>query len=411
MSVAIIWWGAAGLMCAATLLESGYDQDIFLFDKNPHLGAKVIISWGGRCNVTTWFYKRQDLKSKYPNGRDFIQDALVGFGPRKIRSRFEEHQVPLKQENDGRIFPVSNNGKDVVGAFEKLYEKHKNISTKLKERVETITKQWDGFLVTSNVGEYSVDKVVITTGGNAYRHTGSSGDGYAFALELWHTITDLGPSLTSFETEEKDFHELSGISFPDSRIVIKDGRKFDGPSLLTHFGITGPMVFAFSAFIPFQTVSKEEPLEIKWIPDHKMSYDKWMEVLQQGVKQYSQKQLNTFLKQYFPLRFVDLIIDNYGLPPMQVMGKYTKEMFKIVAQTLGNWITFHISWRRNWDEFVTSGWVPTSEINPKTMESLLCPGLYFAGEIMDVDGITWGYNLTSSWVTGRLAGVSVNQIN
>ena len=132
-----------------------------------------------------------------------------------------------------------------------------------------------------------------------------------------------------------------------------------------------------------------------------------MEVLQQGVKQYSQKQLNTFLKQYFPLRFVDLIIDNYGLPPMQVMGKYTKEMFKIVAQTLGNWITLHISWRRNGDEFVTSGWVPTTEINHQTMESLLCPGLYFAGEIMDVDGVTWGYNLTSSRATGRRAGVSI----
>lgn len=412
MSVAIIWWGAAGLMCAATLLESGYDQDIFLFDKNPHLGAKVIISWGGRCNVTTGFYKRQDLKSKYPNGRDFIQDALVGFGPRKIRAWFDKHGVPLKQEADGRIFPVSNNGKDVVGAFEKLFSEHKNIFTKLKEKVETIEKikdtSWDEkFLVTTNIEAYTVDKVVITTWGNAYRHTGSNGDGYAFAQALWHSITDLGPSLTSFETEEKHFHELSGISFPNARIVIKDGRKFDGPLLLTHFGITGPMVFAFSAFIPFQKVSKEEPLEIKWIPDSKMNYDQRMEVLQNGVKEFSQKQINTFLKQYFPQRFVDLIIENYGLPPLQVMGKYTKEMFKIIAQTFGNWIPLHITGRRNGDEFVSSGWVPTSEINPETMESLLCPGLYFGGEIMDVDGITWGYNLTSSWATGRLAGVSI----
>lgn len=407
MSVAIIGWGAAGLMCATTLLESDYKEDIFLFDKNPHLGAKVIISWGGRCNVTTGFYKKQDLKSKFPHGRDFIQESIAQFGARKIRSRFEEHNVPLKEEKDGRIFPVSNNGKDVVWAFEKLFENHKNIFTKLKERVETITKQWDGFLVTTDLAQYTVDKVVITTWGNAYRHTGSSGDGYAFALELGHTITDLGPSLTSFETEEEHFHELSGISFPDSRIIGKDGKQFDGPLLLTHFGITGPMVFAYSAFAAFEKVSKEEPLSIKWIPDNKMSYDKWMEVLQQGVKQYSQKQLNTFLKQYFPLRFVDLIIDNYGLPPMQVMGKYTKEMFKIVAQTLGNWITLHISWRRNGDEFVTSGWVPTTEINHQTMESLLCPGLYFAGEIMDVDGVTWGYNLTSSRATGRRAGVSI----
>lgn len=407
MSVAIIWWGAAGLMCAATLLESWYNQEIFLFDKNPHLWAKVIISGWGRCNVTTWFYKKQDLKDKYPNGWDFIQNAIAQFGPRKIRAWFEDHGVWLKQEQDGRVFPISDDGRDVVWAFDRLFSYHQNIHIKLKERVSSIKKSGWWFDIETDRGNYRADKVVLTTWWNAYRHTWSSGDGYAFAQELWHSITNLWPSLTSFETREKNLHELSWISFSNAKIIIQDNQRFEWPMLLTHFGITWPMVFAFSAHIPFVKISKEDPFVIKWIPNSHISYEKWMEILQDGVKLSPHKQLNNILRSYLPTRLVDLIISDLHIDPTTSLSRCTKDIFKKISQSLGHGIVIHIIWRRNGDEFVTSGWVPTHEIDSQTMQSAICSGLYFGWEIMNIDGVTWGYNLTSSWSTGRLAGISI----
>lgn len=407
MSVAIVGWWAAGLMCAAALLEWRYDQKVFLFDRNPHLGAKVIISWWGRCNITTWFYKRQDLKNKYPNGWEFIQDALVSFWPRKIRAWFEDHWVTLKKEVDGRIFPVSDNGRDVVWAFDRLFSYHKNIHIRLRERVLDIKKDGDKFHITTNINIYQADKVVIATGWNAYRHTWSSGDGYDFAMKLWHSITKLGPSLTSFETKDKKLHELSWISFPNSRIITQDNQKFDGPLLLTHFGITWPMVFAFSAHIPFVNIDKNNPLIIKWMPNNDISYEKWIEILQDRHDNSPHKQINTVLKNYFPTRFIEFIMCKIDVNPTQIVWSFGKNLFKSIAQALGNWITVDIVWRRNGDEFVTSWWIPTKEINPKTMESLLCSWLYFWWEIMDIDWVTWGYNLTSSWATWKLAWTNI----
>lgn len=409
MSVGIIWWGAAGLMCAATLLEWWYDQDIFLFDKNPHLWAKVIISWWWRCNVTTWFYKRQDLKDKYPHGRDFVQDAIINFWPRKIKNWFQSHGVPLKQEPDERIFPVSDDGKDVVWVFERLFSAYPHIFTKLREKVIDIKKNGTRYEIITDKESYTVDKVVLTTGGNAYRHTGSTWDGYAFAQGLGHTITRLWPSLTSFQTEEKNLHALSGISFQDARIITPDHQKFDGPILLTHFGITWPMVFALSAHIPFVEINKTHPLIVKWIPDNKISYDKWMEILHDAAVLSPSKQINTFLRQYFPSRFIEVILEDNKIHSTHPIWRSTKEIFKKLSHTLGHGLELHIIGRRAGDEFVTSGGIPTQEINPKTMESLICPGLYFWWEIMDIDGITWGYNLTSSRATGRLAWESITK--
>lgn len=407
MSVAIIGGWAAGLMCGAALLESGYSDDIFLLDKNPHLWAKVIISWWWRCNVTTGFYKRQDLKNKYPHGWEFVQEALINFWPRKIRSWFEDHGVPLKQEPDRRVFPVSDDGRDVVWAFDRLFSYHDNIHIKLRERVLDIKKDGDKFHITTNINIYQADKVVIATGWNAYRHTWSSGDGYDFAMKLWHSITKLGPSLTSFETKDKKLHELSWISFPNSRIITQDNQKFDGPLLLTHFGITWPMVFAFSAHIPFIKIDKQSPLEIKLIPDNQIWYEKWINILQEWAKSSPHKQINTLLRYHLPSRFVDQIISNQKISPELPLSKCTKEIFKAIAHTLWDGIDMKIIWRRNGDEFVTSWWIPTKEINPKTMESLLCSWLYFWWEIMDIDWVTWGYNLTSSWATWKLAWTNI----
>lgn len=406
MSIAIIWWWAAGLQCAATLLESGYTEDIFLFDKNPHLGAKVIISGGGRCNVTTSFYKKEILKTKYPRGRNFIEPAITAFWPKKIYKRFSDHGVPLKIEKDGRVFPVSNNGKDIVWVFERLFEWYDNLKLCLSEKIVSISRDVGlprPYTILSDKCQYLVDNVVITTGGNAYRHTGSTGDGYAFAQDLWHSITKLGPSLNSFESDCAWMKELSWLAFPESQIISHDNYKFDGPLLLTHFGISGPMVFAYSAHVAFEWCEKKQPLLVKRKPIWSRNFDDRMKFLQEQLRDNPKKQIDSLLKQFFPLRFIQAFLFSIGMGGAWIMNTLNKHHLKVIAKELWEGIEIVLIARRAWDEFVTAGGVSTDEVDSQTLESKICPGLYFAGEILDVDGITWWYNLTSSRAGGYMA--------
>lgn len=389
-------------MCAASLLESGYTDPLFLFDKNPHLGAKVIISWGGRCNLTTSFYKKDQLKPKYPRGWDLIEKSITEFWPKKIMRRFEYHGVPLKTEKDGRVFPVSNKGKDVVGVFEKLFSDYNNFTLCLSERILDIQKTSDGqFLIVSDKNEYRVWQCVITTGGNAYRHTGSTGDGYAFALWLWHTITQLGPSLNSFETSDVWLHELSWISFPNSTITSHDNHQFRWPFLLTHFGISWPVVFAYSAHIARLECEKTKPLKIKRKPESEKGLDIWMKRFGEQKQLHQNKQIDTILKAVLPSRFAGDFLDYADIPGFVPMHELTKTHLLHMSTLLWEGIPLELIARRPGDEFVTAWGVNANEINSATLESKLCPWLYFAGEIMDVDGVTWWYNLTASWAAGK----------
>lgn len=438
MSIAIVGWWAAGLMCAATLLESGYSGDIFLFDKNPHLGAKVIISWGGRCNVTTSFYKKEVLKTKYPRGRDTIEPAITSFGPKKIYKWFSDHGVPLKIEKDGRVFPVSNNGKDVVGVFEKLFTRYNNLKLCLGEKIISITKnvwvfdhvdrvkpldsadsvwfqgsarndnrQYEGqwaFVIMSDKNQYLVDTIVLATGGNAYRHTGSSGDGYLLAQQLWHTITTLGPSLNSFESNCARMKELSWLAFPESQIISHTHTTFNGPLLLTHFGISGPMVFAYSAHVAFEACNQKNPLLIQRKPIWSRNNDDRMEFFTTQIKNNPKKQIDSILKQFFPIRFVQSLLYSLGIGSTWIINTLTKQHLKVISKELGEGIEIPLIARRAWDEFVTAGGIPAHEVDHLTLESTICPWLYFAWEILDVDGVTWWYNLTASRAGGYIVG-------
>ena len=203
MKVAIIGGGAAGLMAAAALTEMNPSADIWLIEKNNGLGKKVIISGGGRCNVTTGIRDIRTVLTKYPRGTKFLSKAMYAFSPEAVYNWFEAHGVPMKIEEDLRAFPQSNNGEDVVRAFEDLFG-DSSVRIMLKAQVTHVEKDSAGYKITFKDGQAPmiVDNVVLTTGGQAYRHTGSTGDGYAFAMELGHTITPLAPSLNAFTTKE-----------------------------------------------------------------------------------------------------------------------------------------------------------------------------------------------------------------
>lgn len=411
MHVAIIGGGAAGLMCAASLLESNEEITITLFERNDGLGKKVIISGGGRCNVTTGIQDIKKVLTRYPRGNKFLNSAIHQFPPKSVYDWFEQHGVPLKTEEDLRVFPVSNDGHDIVRVFEKLFAKSR-VNILLKTTVEKIEKEAAGkFLIfTKQSAEpITVDRVVLTTGGQAYRHTGSQGDGYAFALSLGHTITALAPSLNAFFTEESWPANISGLSFESATITArrKGKTEFTGPFLFTHKGISGPAVFALSSLVAFEKYDKQDPLEISLdlFPQEKI--DSLFERIESLARLHGQKQFSNILHLLMPKSLSEILVRQLGLP-----DKRGNEMAKKELRECAEWlkrIPLHVVQRGAGDEFVTAGGIELSEVNPSTMESLICPGLYFAGEILNIDGFTGGFNLQASWATGRLAGASITK--
>ncbi len=409
MRVAIIGGGAAGMMCAATIAEEGSETHVFLVDRNDGLGKKVIISGGGRCNVTTGIQDIRTVLTKYPRGNKFLTSAMYGFPPSETYAWFERHGVPLKTEKDLRVFPVSNDGHDIVRVFERVFAE-REVEVRLKSAVNSIEKRGAEFLVfLKNESEpIVVDRVVLTTGGQAYRQTGSVGDGYAFASGLGHTITPLAPSLNAFFTREKWPATISGLSFESATITAKraGSPKFTGPFLFTHKGISGPAVFALSSLVAFEKYDANQPLEITIDLFPAETHEALTNRFAEMIKNEQNKLFGTVLGWLVPKSLAEIVISENTISATKRVNQVAK---KDVAKCL-TWlkaVPLSVIARGAGDEFVTAGGVSTDEIDPRTMESRICPGLYFAGEIMNVDGFTGGFNLQASWAAGRLAGQSI----
>lgn len=405
--VGIVGGGAAGMMAAAAALEAG--AQVHLFEKNTHLGAKVIISGGGRCNVTTGFTDLPEVLKRYPRGARFIRTAMYAFPPDAVYAWFEKHGVPLKVEKDLRVFPRSDDGHDVVGAFERIFAKGK-VRVHLKADIRQIEKRGDTFTVTTKDGQrFEVDRLILTTGGQAYRQTGSTGDGYAFAEALGHTITPLGPSLNSFILLEEWPKRLSGVSFQKAVLSVTQPKPFayPAPILLTHKGTSGPAVFAISAHTAFEKLSKERPLTISLDVLPGFSEQELTDMLLKFKKLEGKKQLITILATLVPRSFAQEALTELQQNPDHILAETPDSFLRRLAQWLKH-VPLHVIGRSAGEEFVTAGGVNTAEVDPKTMESRKTPGLFFAGEILDVDGYTGGFNLQASWATGHLAGQSAS---
>jgi len=391
MKIGIIGAGAAGLMTAATIKELNSETEVLLFERNSRIGRKIAISGGGRCNVTTGITDKKILLTKYPRGAEFLKKAAFKlFPPQKVIDWFESHGLKLKCEADQRVFPANDNAEAVNELFEKLIPE----TFKLSEAVLEITKsKQDKFEIKTNKNSYIVDKLVLTTGGNAYSQTGSKGDGYHFAKSLGHTITELGPSLNSFLVHEDWVKELSGLSLDKAYLSYKE-IQIEGPFLFTHFGISGPAAFAFASQIPFQKVDKENPLVIN------LSFGLQKSELDKSIVKNGKKTILNILKLHLPERLSRTILRQLNINPDQKSSEISSQLRKKITQGL----PISLIARKPGDEFVTAGGISLEEVNQKTMESKIIPNLYFAGEILNVDGYTGGFNLQASWATGRLAG-------
>lgn len=410
MKIAVIGGGAAGLMAAAAIHEHAPETEVFLIERNDGLGKKVIISGGGRCNVTTGLRDVREVLSKYPRGGKFLNSVMRRFPPEAVHAWFEAHGVPLKIEEDLRTFPQSDDGHDVVGAFERLFE-GSNVRIMLKRHAIRIERADGGYRIVFKDGEtLEADRVILTTGGQAFRHTGSTGDGYAFAEALGHRITPLAPSLNSFFTKETWPKDVSGLSYEKARLRTKFAKtyEFTGPMLFTHRGVSGPAVFALSSLVAFEKYGAAAPmaLTVDVFPD--VSEDALMKRLEEGFRDHPKKSLGNVLDFMMSKSLALALCADLGLAAdMRAAETPKKDVRKIAAWLKG--IPLTVVGRGAGDEFVTAGGVDLKDVDPKTMESKISPGLYFAGEILDIDGFTGGFNLQASWAAGRVAGESAGR--
>jgi hypothetical protein len=425
-TITIIGGGAAGLM-ASYFAKLNHPADrVILIEKNSYLGAKVIISGGGRCNVTTGIKDVKRVLENYPRGAQFLRTAIYAFPPQSVMDWFESQGVPLKTEEDLRVFPVSNNGKDIVGTLEKALQESGveiMLNTQITEIQNTADQKFQ--LHFKNGTSLISDQLILTTGGNAYRHTGSTGDGYAFAKALGHSITTLAPSLSSLNLAENWTHQLSGISFTKAKISFQQNEikaERTGPFLFTHKGISGPAVFALSALVAHQTLTPEQPaqLQLDLLPE--LNEEKLDKDLQEKFQQNPTKKLVNVLGFIVPHRLAEHLLSNLpqliaiqpklaqalnGLTTEKLLDltctNVSKDLRKAIILLLKK-LPLTVNGRGAGDEFVTAGGIPLSEVDSKTMQSKITPGLFFAGELLDIDGFTGGFNLQASWATGALAG-------
>ncbi len=410
MDLIVIGGGAAGLMAAGTAAQRGLN--VTLIERNDKLARKVAITGKGRCNVTNSCPLLNELISNVPvNGR-FLYGAFSRFGTDDTIDFFEEMGVPLKIERGNRVFPVSDKALDIVDALNKFITVN-GVKRKQGRVTELIIE--DGVLkgcVTDDGKKYYGDNVLIATGGLSYPATGSTGDGYTLARQAGHTITDLKPSLVSLECHEGWCTDAQGLSLRNVEIRVEDTKTYKeiykdfGEMLFTHYGVSGPMILSASSHMRNMEKGRYV-IHIDFKPA--LTYEQLDKRIQRDLLECSNKNLFNTLSLMLPRKMIPIAVKLSGLNGNIKSNQVTKEMRASLVDLLKD-IRLTVTDFRPIDEAViTSGGVSVSEIDPKTMESKILKGLYFAGEVIDVDAYTGGFNLQIAFSTGRLVGNSISK--
>lgn len=402
--VIVIGGGPAGMMAAGIAAQRG--KKVKLIEPNRMLGKKLMITGKGRCNVTNACEDTQTLIQNVPTNGNFLYSALYGFTNLQTMEFFENLGVPLKVERGERVFPVSDKSADIVQAMRRfLIQNHVEL---IHDRVDAIATK-DGKVcgvIASARGEIAADSVILATGGLSYQATGSTGDGYTWAEDLGHTITDIRPSLVPIEVEEDWIAEVAGLSLKNVAITVynQKGKKVYtdfGEMMFAHFGLTGPIVLSASAHI--RNLGKEP---YRLVLDFKPALDeKQLDArICRDFQENPNKDFRNGLGGLLPSKMIPQVIALSGIDPYKKINSVTKEERSRLVHLLKQ-MEFHLQKFCDIDRaIVTSGGVCVKEINPSTMESKLVPGLFFAGEIIDVDAYTGGFNLQIAFSTGHLAG-------
>ena len=406
MKIAVIGGGPSGIMAAASAAFSG--ASVLLIEQNSYLGKKMGITGKGRCNITN-ACDIGDFIANIPVNGKFMHSAFYAFSNDDMINLLNRYGVETKLERGMRVFPISDKAKTVVDAL-KAYAKDSGARA-IQDKVLDVKKIETGFLLKLEKREkLKADKVIIATGGMSYTATGSTGDGYKFAKDLGHTIITPAPSLVPLTTSGNIAKKLMGLSLKNVAIKIFDtsGKKlYDdfGEMLFTHFGVSGPVILSASSHL--RDFSKKYILSIDLKPA--LSDDALDKRILRDFSSFINKDFINSLDALLPKKMIPVVIERSGIPERKKVCDITKQERLKLVNLLKNF-TLEISGARPINEaIITSGGVSVKEINPKTMESKIVPGLYFAGEVIDVDAYTGGFNLQIAYSTGHLAGESAGK--
>lgn len=405
--VIVIGAGAAGTMAAGAAAENG--ADVLLLERNEKIARKVLITGKGRCNVTNNVSDVQSFIQNIPGNGRFLYGAFSAFDNHDVMNFFEDYGVPLKVERGDRVFPVSDKAMDIVDALNR-YITDMGVKRKTERVTDLIIENDVVCGVTTEAGNtYNADSVIIATGGLSYPRTGSSGDGYKLAKSVGHTITELRPSLSALVCREGICSECMGLSLKNVAIKVFDTKKKKdiyedfGEMLFTHFGVSGPMILSASAHMRDMEKARYE-IYIDLKPA--LSHEKLDARILRDFADNSNKSISNILALLLPKSMITPILRAAQIKPSEKANQITKEMRKNLVDAVKSVKLTVMDFNDISEAIVTSGGVKISEINPKTMESKLCSGLYFAGEVIDCDGYTGGFNLQIAFSTGHLAGIN-----
>ena len=422
MRIAVIGGGPAGMMAAISASQN--QNEVYLLEKNSKLGKKLLITGKGRCNITSSLDIREFI-ANIPGNGSFLYSAFNNYTNQDIIEFLKKNGVAVKEERGNRIFPVSDKSIDVLNAFTKELNK-KQVKIKFDAKVTGIEVEKNKVKAVTYIDKNNeskkllVDKVILATGGKTYSATGSTGDGYEIAKKLGHTITKIRPSLVPLTASGESLNicqELQGLSLKNvsMKLINLENKKSIyedfGEMLFTHFGVSGPMILSSSAhLLRYKNVDNllaQNKIQLQIDLKPALSLEKLDLRLQRDFAQEKNKEFKNSLNNLLPQKLIAVIVEKSGIKPNKQVNEITKEERLRLANLLKEFKIIISGFRPLDEGIITSGGINIKEINPKTMESPIIEGLYFAGEIIDVDAYTGGFNLQIAYSTGYTAGNNV----
>ena len=410
--VIVVGGGAAGMFAAIAAAKNGHQ--VTLYEKNEKLGKKIFITGKGRCNITNAADMEELFDAVVTNSK-FLYSSFYGYTNQNVIDFFEDAGVPVKIERGNRVFPISDHSSDVIRALEREMKKV-GVKVCLNTEVKSVEAEKGKFnkVVLKDTTTQTADACIVATGGLSYRSTGSTGDGFRFAENVGHKVTQCFPSLVPMETKEPWICELQGLSLRNVEAKILDGKKElykdFGEMLFTHFGVSGPLIISASSYVGKKFMDKngqkkELTLEIDLKPA--LTEEQLDQRVLRDFEENHNRQFKNAITKLFPTKLIPVMLELGGIDPEKKVNSIETEERKQFVHLIKQFRMTLTGLRDYPEAIITKGGVNVKEIDPGTMESKLVKGLYFAGEVLDLDALTGGFNLQIAWSTGYAAGNAI----
>lgn len=405
--VVVIGGGAAGMF--ASIAAAGCGHQVAVYEKNEKLGKKLYITGKGRCNITN-ACDMEGLFDAVRTNAKFLYSSFYGYTNQQVIDFFERIGVPTKIERGDRVFPVSDHSSDVIRGLEREMDRL-GVKVHLRTAVKKVVAKDGHFekIILGDQRQIHADACIVATGGLSYQSTGSTGDGFRFAESLGHTVTDCMPALVPMECKEEWVPELQGLSLRNVNVTILDGKKklYDdfGEMLFTHYGVSGPLILSASSYVGKKLKAKELTLKIDLKPA--LSEEQLDHRVLREFEENQNRQFKNAVHKLFPSKLIPVMIELSGIDPEKKVNVITKEE-RLGFVRLIKGLTCTLTDLRDYNEaIITKGGIKIKEVDPGTMESKLVKGLHFAGEVLDLDAVTGGFNLQIAWSTAYAAGTGI----